>query len=285
MNPSLTPAPTTQTPQGVTQVAPNQTPAPAPIPQAPANVGLPAPIQNPQAGATAQGLQNVANFYGIPEKAALASNSAQASGELGKQQLASTQFNAGLTESHLKDQLDPSKYTVNNNPKSPNGISITNSLGQQVDLATYVNLTGSNPAQVLAKSTDPGAQKFVAAYNNMENLMQTMIGASGGDQQAKTQMADYYEANPGLKNMTPAQVTNAFMSQYGQYFGQPQQQPQQPKGVSSTFTSANNPVTSSPYYNQYLQTAFQNNPYQQQLQGAGSISSQLNQLQQQNTGQ
>jgi hypothetical protein len=269
---ALQPAATGQTPQGVTQIQPTAPATPSQLPQPQAASPLPAIPQNPQAGPTAQGLNNVAQFYGIPLNATLASNQAQASGKQGTQQLNASQYQEGITEQNLKNQLSPSGYTITNSPSSPDGVSITNSLGQQVSIGTYVNLTGENPAEVLQNSTNPQAQKFVAAYTNLENLMQTMIGASSGNQQAKSQMADYYEANPGLQNMTPQQVTQAFMSQYGQYFGQPQQaNAQAPKGVTPTLQSANNPVTTSPYYNQYLQQAFESNPYQTSLQNTGNL--------------
>lgn len=278
---TLQPAASQTSPQGVQAPAPVSAPSAPQLPASPNPGAAPAPLQNPSYNPTAA-LGTIADYYQIPRDTALnmANQQQQAAGA--GQRFEASKFQAGVQQQNLQDQLNPSKYTVNNDPSSEYGISITNSLGQKVDLGTYVNLTGQNPAQVLAKSTDPAAQEFVGAYNNLEDLMQTMIGASAGDQTAKAKLGDYYEANPGLQNMTPSQVTGLFMQRYGQFFGAPQQQAPQNTGVSPTFQSANNPVTTSPYYNQNFQTEFQNNPYQQG--GVGDLSSMLQQLQQQQSG-
>jgi len=248
----VAPAPTTVAPTGVQAVAP----APAPVaPQMPAPAGLQNGTFAPPAIPAPSGPtpQSIANYYQIPEQARIAGANAQALGNEGQQEFEREKAQGQLTAEHLKDQLDPSKYTINNDPAQPQGVRITNSLGQQVDLGTYVNLTGANPASVVAKSTSPAAQKFVTAYNNLQDLMQTTLSASQGDEQAKIKLGEYYSANPGLEKMTASQVSNAFLQQYGSFFGMPNQASQYNQlgnapNVSPTLTSQNNPITSSPYY-------------------------------------
>lgn len=242
------PAPTVTNQNGVQSVAPVPAPTmpnlPAPKAVSPVNTAVQNPSYNPSAA-----LGDIANYYKVPQDAALATAAAKAKATQGGQQFSQQQFEAGVNVENLRDQLNPSKYTVKEDPKSQYGVSITNSLGQPVSLSTYVNLTGQNPAQVLQNSADPEAQKFVTAYTNFENLMKTKIAADGGDKQAQIALGDWYAQNPGLQNMTLQQVTNAFMSQYGQFFGQPQTaQPGSTNGVTPTFTSQNNPVNASPYY-------------------------------------
>ena len=300
MNPQITPgqpvapAPSTVNTAGVAAQAPTAPAVPTQLPQG-QPVGAPmAPPQNPNTSANLQpALQDIANYYQIPQQASLAAGQTQAQGTQAGQQYGRTVAQNELQTTNLQNSLDPSKYTMNQNAKSQYGISITNSLGQQVSLQDYVNLTGSNPATVLANSTNPQAQQFVTAYNNLENFMQTTLQASGGSEQAKIQLADYYSANPGLENMTPQQVTNAFMSQYGEFFGQPQQsQPGSQQGVSSTFQSAQSPAASSPYYEMqlYPQTATAN-PIATSLLGnsngstaVSGLQDQLNQMLASNTG-
>jgi|ERR1700743_2966547 len=278
----VAPAPTQTTPQGVASVAPNTTPTPSALPQ-PTAVGAPmAPPQNPTFDPT-QALNDIADYYKIPREAALTAGQTQAQGTQAGQQYARTEAQTGLQVQNLQNSLDPSKYTVTQDAKSPYGISITGPLGQQVNFADYINLTGQNPATVLANSTNPQAQQFVTAYNNLENFMQTTLQASGGSEQAKIALGDYYKANPGLENMTPQQVSNAFMSQYGEFFGQPQtNQPGSTQGVTPTFQSAQNPTNSSPYYElQAYGLPTTGTPQSAALLGSNGLESQLAQLQQQ----
>lgn len=283
MNPTqpgspVQPAPTTQSPAGVASVAPIPAPTMPNLPAAPALSNPPAPLQNPTYNPSAN-MATIADYYKIPRETAQNVAQTQATGAQAGQQYEAGKYERGVQISNLQDQLDPSKYKVTNNPQSQYGINITNSLGQQVDLGTYINLTGQNPADVLKSSEDPQAQKFVTAYNNFENLMKTKIAADHGDEQATIQLGDWYKANPGLQNMTLQQISNSFMGQYGQFFGQPQQGQQPQQGVNNTFSSANTVLGSSPYYQMSQYNLGQANPITTQLlgqQGAGTMGSLAN---------
>src|SRR6202000_578446 len=203
------PAPTQTTPQGVASVAPNTTPTPSALPQ-PTAVGAPmAPPQNPTFDPT-QALNDIADYYKIPREAALTAGQTQAQGTQAGQQYARTEAQTGLQVQNLQNSLDPSKYTVTQDAKSPYGISITGPLGQQVNFADYINLTGQNPATVLANSTNPQAQQFVTAYNTLENFKPTPLHAPGGATKANKPLCETTKPNPGRKNRTPQQIHNPF---------------------------------------------------------------------------
>lgn len=278
----ITPAPTQTNAQGVAQLAPVAAPTPTQLPLAPPVGATPAPVATPNFN-TAGALQDIANYYNIPRQTAQITGAGQAQGNVAQQGYDRDVAQKQLQASNLQDQLDPSKYKITTNPND-GGITITNSLGQDVSLQSYVNLTGANPAQVLQNSNNPKDQQFVSAYNNLQNYIQTKIGAQNGSQQAQAELNDYYEANPGLKNLELGQVSNAFMQQYGSFFGQPTQNGNalSQEGISPTIQSAANPVTTSAYENPTFQTEFTANPYQQ---SGSDISSLLSSLQVQNTGQ
>jgi hypothetical protein len=243
----VTPQPTTVSPQGVAAVAPNAPPRTSAIPAPPA-IGAPmAPPQNPNYNPSAA-MADIADYYNIPRQAALSAGQTQAQGTQSQQQYERGEAQNQLKIQNAQNSLDSSKYTVTQNANSPYGIQIVGPLGNTVSFQDYINLTGSNPAQVLASSTNKQAQQFVTAYNNLENFMQTTLQASSGSQSAKIALGDYYSANPGLENMSPQQVTSAFMSQYGEFFGQPQTaQPGSTQGVTPTFQSKQSVVNQSPY--------------------------------------
>ncbi len=289
-NQPLQPAATQQSPQGVTSVAPTPPATPSQLPTA--QTPTPPAAYQPSLANPTAGLQNIADYYQIPRQTALnVANTQQQEAGAG-QRFAATKFQAGVSQQNLQDQLDPGKYKITQDPKSPNGIDITNSLGDKVDLGTYVNLTGDNPAKVLATSSDPAAQEFVQSYNNFQDLLQTTLAHSQNpnDQAAAVKLGDYYKANPGLENMTPDQVSKLFMERYGQYFGMPQAQSPQNTGTTQNFGSQNSPMASSPYYQMqnYSQLA-QPNPITASLLGGGSggsstgtdYTSLINSLQQQ----
>lgn len=243
----IQPAPTQQSLQGVTSVAPIGAPTMPQNPTGPTPQPLPQPLQNPSYDPTAS-MKTIADYYQIPREQALNVAQTQAQGNIAGQQVAAQKYQTGVKIQNLQDQLNPSKYRVTQDPGSQYGVNIMDSLGNKVDLGTYVNLTGSNPAEVLSKSTDPGAQQFVQAYNNFEDLMQTTLAASSGDQEAKIKLGEYYSANPGLEKMKPQDVSNLFMQRYGQFFGMPPRQAPNTQGVTPAFTSQNNPIAQSPYY-------------------------------------
>lgn len=279
----IAPVATTASPQGVASVTPNAAPVLPVQPAAPQVLATPAPVATPNFN-TPAALGEIANYYQIPRNTAEITGAGQATGNIATQQYERGQAQKQLQVSNMQDQLDPSKYTITKNAQT-GGINIVNSLGQPVDLSTYVNLTGSNPADTLQKAgvTDEADQKFITAYNNLQSYIQTKIGAQNGDQTAQAQLADYYKANPGLQGLELGQVSTAFMQQYGSYFGQtsnPSQYNQlgDAPNVSPTLTSANNPVTTSAYENPNFQTEFESNPYQ-----TSSTSSLLSGLESQQT--
>jgi hypothetical protein len=264
--------------QGVVSPAAIAAPTPSVLPTAPQVAATPAPVQNPTYDTS--GMANaIANYYQIPRQTAQTVNQGQATGNIAQQQFEQQKGENTIQIQNAQNQLNPSAYTITNNPNPSNtpggGLTFTNSLGQQVSLATYVNLTGANPAEVLAKSNSPQDQQFVADYTNLQNYIQTKQAADNGSVQAQAELGDYYDANPGLQNVELGQLSSAFMQSYGQYFGQPQGNAnalQQAIG-SNNIQSVANPVTTSAYENPNYQTQFQSNPYQSNA--SGSVASQL----------
>lgn len=261
-------------PQGVSAPAPIAGATPTQLPTAPPVAGTPAPVATPNFD-TAGTMNAIANYYNIPRQTAQTVGAGQALATQGTQQFEAQKAQNTIDIGKLQQQLDPSTYKItqssNTKDNTPGaGLTITNALGQQVSLAQYVNLTGADPATVLAQSNNPNDQAFVSAYTNLQNYIQTRIAAQNGSQLAQAQLADYYDANPGLQNLELGQVSSAFMNKYGAYFGQPSTQGAQlPQGVSPTIQSANNPATQSAYENQTLLSEFGANPYQNAL--AGSV--------------
>lgn len=266
-------------PQGVSTPPVTTAPTPSALPTAPQITPLSTTPAPQQTNLLPSQLENIANYYSIPRQTAAMVNAAQAQGANAQQATKYSTAQAGYTADMAQKQLDPSAYTITNNPNPSNtpggGLTFTNSLGQQVSLATYVNLTGANPAEVLAKSNSPQDQQFVADYTNLQNYIQTKQAADNGSVQAQAELGDYYDANPGLQNVELGQLSSAFMQSYGQYFGQPQGNAnalQQAIG-SNNIQSVANPVTTSAYENPNYQTQFQSNPYQSNA--SGSVASQL----------
>lgn len=266
MNPqaqTVTPQPTTTSPQGVASVAPIQAPSQPVLPQAPSPVATPAPVQAPDFH-TSQQLQNIASYYNIPRQTQAIAGAGQAEGNV-----AQTNFEAQKAQNEIKiqnqkDSLDPTKYTFVKNKDG--SVSILNSVGDSVNIGQYAALTGSNPAQALqnAGATDENDQKFISAYNNLQSFVQTKIAAQNGDTQAVAQLADYYKNNPGLNGLQLGQLQGMFMKSYGGYFGQPQHGGglENSATVTPTLTSANNPLTTSPYENMnYFGSQENSNPY------------------------
>lgn len=208
MNPQAT-----ANPQPVAPVAP---PASGGItaasPQTPTAVNLPAvPQYNPQASMDA-----IRNYYQIPQSANMATNQAQVGAATQGQQYqagrAMQQYQAGV----LSKKLDPSQYHA---IADPNGgpTAILDSQGNRVSVGQYAQLTGENPTTILKNSQNKDEQQFTSDYQNFEQYMQAKLSPNNKEAQA---VAQTFEAsNPGLVNLTPAQATQAFMQQYGQYFG------------------------------------------------------------------
>lgn len=278
----IAPAANNTTPQGVAQPKPVAAPVPTQLPTAPAVAATPAPVQTPNFDT--QGTMNaIANYYQIPRQTAQIVNQGQSQGNVAGQQFEKQKAENTINIQNAQNQLNPSTYTITKDPKT-GSVNIINSLGDKVDLPTYVNLTGENPAQVLQKAgvTNPADQKFIAAYNNFQTYAQDMIAAQNGDQQAKIAVGEFQSANPGLKNMELGQLSSAFMAQYGNYFGQPTNASSTDmggiNGVNPTLTSQNNPVSSSPYYelSNYPQLNTTNPNTNALLSGAPVVSSPTN---------
>lgn len=206
MNPQATAlAPTPPPgPAGVTAASP-QTPSVLPTQTT--------PTYNPQAS-----LDAIKQFYQIPTAAANASVGIKADAFNAQTAFENSQRNLQLQIEHAKDKLDPSKYkTVADSNGGPT--KIYDSLGNETDAGTYAKLTGDSAANLLKNSTNPQEQKFVQDYKNYETFMQSLIGSKSGDKQAQITYNDFLKNNPGLSNLTPEQVRQVFMNQYGQYFG------------------------------------------------------------------
>lgn len=266
MNP-IAPAPVNQTPQGVSSVAPVAAPTPSALPQAPVPGAAPAPVAQPQLD-TQGAMSAIANYYQIPRQTAEVVKQGQVQANAAQSQVDTTNFQAKVKQQQLQDSLDPSKYKIIKDPNK-GGITIVNSLGDKIDIGTYTNLTGANPADVLKNSTNPDDIKFVQAYNNLQDFTQNKIAAQNGDVQAQAKLADYYKANPGLQNIELGQLSQAFMGQYGSYFGMPSNADTLSQaGVGPTLSSTNNPSTLSPYQNQ----AFGATAAQNQFQPAGAFT-------------
>ena len=285
MNPqpqAVTPAPTTVNPQGAASVAPNATPVAPALPQAQAPVSTPAPVQQPNFN-TSGALQDIANYYQIPRQAAQVTGAGQSQGNVAQQQFEAQKAQNQIKIQNEQNSLDPSTYHFIKN--ADGSVTILNSVGDKVDIGQFAALTNTNPAQALqeAGATDPASQKFIAAYNNLQTYIQDKIAAQNGDVQAQGAVDDFIKQNPGLEKLQLGQLQQAFMQQYGQYFGQPQgnQNALGQAGVNPTLTSQNNPVTGSAYENPNYSASFKANQYQPQGTGYGTTASELASLQSQ----
>lgn len=263
----------TVSPQGVASQVPLQAPTPPQLPQAPTPVASPGAVATPNFN-TAQQLQNIAAYYNIPRTAQAVAGAGQAQGAVAESQFEHQKAENQIDIQNKQNMLDPSKYTFTKN--NDGTVTILNSLGDSVSIGQYAALTGANPAQALqtAGATDEADQKFIAAYNNLQSFTQLKIAAQNGDTQATAQLADYYKNNPGLQNLELGDLQSMFMGSYGSYFGQPQNNEgvAQTPGMTPTLTSANNPLTTSPYENiSYFGGQENTNPYATQL-GFGNTS-------------
>lgn len=216
----ITPQPVNTNPQGVGSVAPIAPPTPTAIPAAPAP-SAPAPITPPQTLASGT-MDALANYYKIPRDTTQIVNQGQVAANAATQQDEASKAAAAAKLQQSQDALNPNKYTFTHNRDG--SLTILNSAGDEVDIGTYASLTGANPADVLSKegATDEGSQKFVAAYGNLQTYIQNKIAAQNGDQKAQAAVQDFVKANPGLDRIELGQLQEAFMQEYGSYFGQPQ---------------------------------------------------------------
>lgn len=180
-----------------------------------------APTQAPTNFDTAGMMQAIGNYYQIPKQTALAQ-----AGVEGNKFNATTAYEGQLQEesTFAKERLDPSAYKIVN---APNGgkVILDPVSGQQVDIGTYVNRTGANPADVLKDSTNPQDQQFVSDYNDFQGYMNAKLNEKASPEAAKTAQA-YENAvkkqyNIDLASMNPQQVANLFLSEYGNYLGIP----------------------------------------------------------------
>lgn len=243
MNP-IAPQPLTQSPQGVASVAPIGAPTPTAIPQAPAPSAAPAPVNAPQYD-TAGTMNAIADYYKIPRDTANIVKSGQVAANQAQNQSDQANFATKLKQQQLQDSLDPNKYTVTKDTTT-GGVKIINSAGDVVPLSAYVNLTGADPAKILAQSTNPKDVQFVQAYNNLQDYVQNRVAAQNGDTTAQAKVAEYNQTNPGLQKLELGQVTSAFMGKYGDYFGAPQgSQSDITPGISPTFSPSNQGSTAN----------------------------------------
>lgn len=196
-------------------------------PQAPTAINLPAtPTYDPAAAMGA-----IRQFYQIPQEAAGKAMATKAAAYNAKtaidQQTQSLEAQKNLT--------DPSKYHVINDPTGANPTRIIDPTGKQISVADMVKATGTAPVDVLKNSENAQEKQFVEAYQNYEGFMKALL-----NNDTKT-LQQYYQNNQGLQSMKPEDVRKLFMSQYGDYFGIPQQNV--PYGVNRGFIPGS---TSSP---------------------------------------
>jgi len=231
---------------------PAPTPTLIPAAQAPAPAPTPASVGTQQPPGI---LNNIAALYKIPGQTAQIVNQGQSAGNVAGTQFAAQKGQNEINIQNMQNQLNPDEYTIAKDPKS-GGITIINSLGDQVSLATYANLTGSNPAEVLQEhgATDASDVKFMTAYNNLQSYAQAQVAAQNGDAQAQATVKQFQDANPGLKGLELGQLSAAFMAQYGSYFGAPTNAAGGDSlgglsGVNNTLSQVNNPQALSAYEN------------------------------------
>lgn len=247
----IAPLPVNTNPQGVGSVAPIAAPTPSAPPAAPAQAA-PTPGAPPQTLAPGT-MDALAAYYKIPRDTTQIVNQGQVTANAASQQDAADKAAAAASAQKAKDALNPGAYTFTHNQDG--SLTILNSSGDKVDIGTYASLTGDNPAAVLAKqgATDEGSQKFIAAYNNLQTYVQNKIGAQNGDQKAQAAVDQFNKANPGLQNLELGQLQQAFMQEYGSYFGQPSNPSQYKQlggapNVSKTIASANDSSAASNIY-------------------------------------
>lgn len=215
--PSTTGLATPVAPTGQTPISPSGAPG---VPGVPQGTTPPAiNVQQPQAFDT-QGLMNsIANYYQIPKQTALA----QAGVEQNKFNATTAYEGQVRAQSEFaKEQLDAGAYKIVN---TPNGKQILDPVsGQPVDIGTYVNRTGANPAEVLKDSPNSRDQQFVSDYNNFQQYLNASVNAkydkNGKPVNEAANVANAYAAdNPQLQGMTPQQAAQTFLKEYGNYFG------------------------------------------------------------------
>lgn len=215
--PSTTGLATPVAPTGQTPVSPSGAPGVPALPQGTTSPAI--GVQQPQAFDT-QGLMSaIANYYQIPKQTALASagveqNKFNATTAYEGQVQAQSEF--------AKEQLDESKYKIEN---TPNGVNILDPVsGQPVDIGTFVNRTGANPAEVLKASPNQRDQQFVSDYNNFQQYLNAAVNAkydkNGKPLNEAANVANAFASdNPNLQGMTPQQAAQTFLKEYGNYFG------------------------------------------------------------------
>lgn len=198
-----------------TPISPSGAPGLPPLPQGTTPPAL--GVQQPQAFDTAGTMNAIANYYQIPKATALA--------QAGVKQ---NEFNAttafqGQTELTSKEaqlRLDESAYKK---IPGPNGVQILDPVsGQPVDIGTYVNRTGANPADILKNSPNPRDQQFVQDYSNFQNFLNAAQNKNVSKEAALAYQS-FVDQNPGLEGLSPQQAANLFLGEYGNYFGLPQQ--------------------------------------------------------------
>lgn len=218
MNPTA-PAPTTPPAVGVP-------PAPAITPQ---NVSAPTPQYD-----TAGALDAIRNYYKIPQETAAAVGQQKANAYNAQTAFENNRANMQFQATVLQDKLNPSKYQIHNDNT---GTHIIDPTGKEVDIGTYVNTTGENPAKVLANSTNPADQQFVQDYNNYETFMQAAL-TKNNNKESEAVYNDFVSANPGLDALTPSEARQAFLDKYSSYFGVPSKNSSYTRGFTPAYDPA-----------------------------------------------
>jgi hypothetical protein len=115
----------------------------------------------------------------------------------------------------LQDMTDPSKYQLTQ--KEDGGYDFFDPEGQQIDIATYAQRTGTRPADVLEKSQNPIDIQYVNDFNNLQKFMDAVVSK---DTDAIKQFTD---ADANLKQYTSGtggldRLFQQFKSTYQRYY-------------------------------------------------------------------
>lgn len=121
------------------------------------------------------------------------------------------EFDVKQQSQKLQDQAEGKGYQQV--PKADGGYTFLDPQGNEISAFQYSRATGKSTDSILADSQNPIDQQYTRDYNNLQDFLDATMSGNEKARQA------YYEQNPVLKNLSPADVLSKFRQAYPTVYG------------------------------------------------------------------
>ena len=155
---------------------------------------------------------------------------------IGEEQIKYQKDVEAKTQQLEQDMADFSKYKKV--PKDNGGYDFIDPQGNQVDVATVSQRTGTRPTEIVKDSDNPEDQQYVSDYTRLNKFVQSMQDMETGDKEAAAYVKTTVDNDPGLKklwsehlakNSSPDDFTQKIMDYFRQHYSKYYGLPRTPK--------------------------------------------------------